>query len=381
MIPTPANHDLPSTSLASPPPTVAGGGRQSLTSRQRFQRAARCQCTDRPPVWLMRQAGRALPEYRRLKESHTFVELVQNPELAVEVTLQPIRRFGFDAAILFSDILVIPEAMGQSYRFRETGGVEMDFAVRTRADVERLTVDEVCERLHYVEQALRRLRRELGDQTALIGFSGSPWTLATFMMEGGSARQSTRAVDLFRSDRKLFHALIEKLTLAVSRYLRMQAECGVDALQIFDSHGGLLPAAEFQEASGRWMQEIISEIRGPKSEGEMEDPVPIVVFSLGTHGNWTDLVATGASVLGVDWETSLADVRRRVPENVALQGNLPPALLSDASPQTVARETRRVLEEMRGRTGHIFNLGHGTPPTAKLENLAALVETVKGFVA
>ncbi len=329
----------------------------------------------------MRQAGRALPEYRRLKESHTFVELVQNPELAVEVTLQPIRRFGFDAAILFSDILVIPEAMGQSYRFRETGGVEMDFAVRTRADVERLTVDEVCERLHYVEQALRRLRRELGDQTALIGFSGSPWTLATFMMEGGSARQSTRAVDLFRSDRKLFHALIEKLTLAVSRYLRMQAECGVDALQIFDSHGGLLPAAEFQEASGRWMQEIISEIRGPKSEGEMEDPVPIVVFSLGTHGNWTDLVATGASVLGVDWETSLADVRRRVPENVALQGNLPPALLSDASPQTVARETRRVLEEMRGRTGHIFNLGHGTPPTAKLENLAALVETVKGFVA
>jgi uroporphyrinogen decarboxylase len=215
----------------------------------------------------MRQAGRALPEYRRLKERYTFVELVQNPELAVEVTLQPIRRFGFDAAILFSDILVIPEAMGQAYHFRETGGVEMEFAVRSKADVDQLTVEQVCERLQYVQEALKRLRVELGDETALIGFSGSPWTLATFMMEGGSARESTRALDLFRSDRSTFHALMEKLTRAISGYLKMQAGCGVDALQIFDSHGGVLPAAEFHEASGRWMREIVSELGARRPGG------------------------------------------------------------------------------------------------------------------
>jgi uroporphyrinogen decarboxylase len=343
----------------------------------------------------MRQAGRALPEYRKLKESHTFVELVQNPELAAEVTLQPIRRFGFDAAILFSDILVIPEAMGQAYHFRETGGVRMEFAVRSRADVDRLSVAHVCERLHYVEQALRLLRRELGDQTALIGFSGSPWTLATFMMEGGSAKESTRALELSRSDPRTFHALMEKLTAAVTDYLRMQVRCGVDALQIFDSHGGILPPAEFNEASGRWMKEVISGVKNPnavRSNNERgqasERPsdhrhpaVPVIVFSLGTHGNWPDLIGTGAEVLGVDWQSSLTAVRRVVPEGIGLQGNLPPALLSDATPEAMAGETRRVLEEMRGRPGHIFNLGHGTPPTTKLENMAALVETVKGFVA
>ena len=152
--------------------------KHAWTARERFTRAVRCQPVDRPPVWLMRQAGRALPEYRKLKETYTFVQLVQNPELAVEVTLQPVRRFGFDAAILFSDILVIPEAMGQTYRFKETGGVVMDFAVQSRADIEKLSVHGVCERLNYVDRALRQLRRELGDETALIGFSGSPWTLA-----------------------------------------------------------------------------------------------------------------------------------------------------------------------------------------------------------
>src|SRR5262252_747910 len=159
---------------------------KTISSRDRFAAAARCLPVDRPPMWLMRQAGRALPEYRKLKETYTFVQLVQNPELAVEVTLQPVRRFGFDAAILFSDILVIPEAMGQTYHFKETGGVQMDFAVTSKADIEKLSVGQVCEKLNYVDQALRILRRELGDKTALIGFSGSPWTLATFMMEGAS---------------------------------------------------------------------------------------------------------------------------------------------------------------------------------------------------
>ncbi|HOB33081.1 MAG TPA: uroporphyrinogen decarboxylase family protein, partial [Verrucomicrobiota bacterium] len=167
-------------------------GSTTLASRQRFVNACRCQPVDRPPVWLMRQAGRALPEYRKLKEKYSFIELVQNPDLAVEVTLQPVHRFGFDAAILFSDILVIPEAMGQAYRFRDTGGgVVMDFAIGNRSDIDKLQVERVCERLAYVDAALKRLRAELGEHTALIGFSGSPWTLATFMMEGGSAANCT----------------------------------------------------------------------------------------------------------------------------------------------------------------------------------------------
>ena len=236
-----------------------------LTNRRRFLDACHCRAVDRPPVWLMRQAGRALPEYRELKEKHSFLELIQTPELAAEVTLQPVRRFGFDAAILFSDILVIPEAMGQPYRFRETGGLVMDFAVRTKADIERLSVERVVERLGYVDQALRLVRKELGDQTALIGFSGSPWTLATFMMEGGSAEKYTRALKLFHEDRKTFYTLAEKLTAAITAYLQMQINAGVDVLQIFDSHGGQLAPTEFQEASGRWMRDIIASIGAPST--------------------------------------------------------------------------------------------------------------------
>ena len=345
-------------------------------ARRRVLDACRCQPVDRPPVWLMRQAGRALPEYRKLKEKYTFLELVQTPDLAAEVTLQPVRRFAFDAAILFSDILVIPEAMGQPYRFRETGGVVMDFAVQSAADIAKLSVERFCERLSYVDKALRLLRKELGDQTALIGFSGSPWTLATFMMEGGSAKRYTRALALFREDRKTYFTLAEKLAAAVTAYLQMQIAAGVDALQIFDSHGGHLPPADFQEASGRWMRDIISSL-APRPSPLVP---PVILFSLGTHGNWDDLIHTRANVLGIDWQSSLAEVRKLLPDTVGMQGNLTPSLLSDATPEAVASETRRLLEQMRGRRGHIFNLGHGLPPTAKLENIAALVETVRGFV-
>ena len=343
------------------------------SARDRFARAARCQPVDRPPVWLMRQAGRALPEYRRLKEKYTFVQLCQHPELAVEVTLQPVRRFGFDAAILFSDILVIPEAMGQTYSFKETGGVVMDFAVTSRADIEKLSVERVVEKLSYVDRALRILRKELGGETALLGFTGSPWTLATFMMEGASVPKYSRALQLFREDKKTYSALAEKLTAAVTAYLKMQIAAGIDALQIFDSHGGHLAPAEFQEASGRWTAEIISQLRAANCQ------LPIINFSLGTHGNWPDLIASGADVLGIDWQTDLAEARKIIPAHLALQGNLAPALLAESTPEVVATATKKVLDTMRGRPGHIFNLGHGLTPAAKLENIAALVETVKNF--
>jgi len=317
----------------------------------------------------MRQAGRALPEYRALKEKHTFVELVQNPELATEVTLQPIRRFGFDAAILFSDILVVAEGLGQRYEFRDRGGIEMEFLIQSAADMDRLDVAGLTDRLQYVPKALRLIKSALDGKTALIGFAGSPWTLANFMIEGGGVKEYTKAKALFYSDQKLFSRLLEKLTDAVSRFLLTQIEAGADAVQIFDSLGGVLSDGSFGAASGRWIKNIVESLQGR---------VPVIVFSKGTHGNWGDLVETSAQVLGVDWNVRLADVRSRLPEKVAVQGNLDPFLLT-TTPDLVAAETNRILEEMRGETGHIFNLGHGVPPNAKLENIASLVNTVRGF--
>jgi uroporphyrinogen decarboxylase len=224
--------------------------------------------------------------------------------------------------------------------------------------------------LSYVDKALRILRKELGDQTALLGFTGSPWTLATFMMEGASVPKYSRALQLFREDKKTYFALAEKLTAAVTAYLKMQIATGIDALQIFDSHGGHLAATEFQEASGRWTNEIIANLGGK---------VPVINFSLGTHCNWPDLIASGANVLGIDWQTDLAEARKIIPSHLAMQGNLSPVHIAESTPEVVAAETKKILEAMRGRPGHIFNLGHGLTPAAKLENIAALVETVKGF--
>jgi uroporphyrinogen decarboxylase len=338
-----------------------------LSNRQRFLDACHCRQVDRPPVWLMRQAGRALPEYRALKEKYTFLQLVQTPELATEVTLQPIRRFEFDAAILFSDILVVCEGLGQPYQFREGGGIAMDFLIRDRGDVDRLQVNAVNERLQYVAKALPLIKSALGGRTALIGFAGSPWTLANFMVEGGGVREYTKAKALFYSDRELFMKLLEKLTEAVAGFLQLQIDAGAEVVQIFDSLGGVLSDGSYNAASGVWIQKIVRSIKGQ---------VPVIVFGKGVHGNWDDLIATEGNILGVDWNMRLADVCARLPSNVGVQGNLDPFLLT-TTPAQVAAETERILADMQGRPGHIFNLGHGVPPEAKLENIQALVETVR----
>jgi uroporphyrinogen decarboxylase len=346
--------------------TIAAG---AISSRDRFLNACRCQAVDRPPVWLMRQAGRALPEYRALKEKYTFLELVQTPELATEVTLQPVRRFGFDAAILFSDILVLAEGLGQPYQFRDRGGIEMDFLLSSAGDIDRLEVARVKERLQYVARALPMIKSDLAGRTALLGFAGSPWTLANFMIEGGGVKEYTKAKALFYGDPKLFSRLMEKLTEAVACFLQLQIDAGADAVQIFDSLGGLLSDGCFGPASSRWIQEIVGRLKGR---------VPVIVFSKGVHGNWQELIATGAQVLGVDWNVRLAEVRSALPGNVGVQGNLDPFLLT-TTPQVVAAETTRILGEMAGRPGHIFNLGHGVPPNAKLDNIASLVETIRNY--
>ncbi len=317
----------------------------------------------------MRQAGRCLPEYRALKEKYTFLELVQTPELATEVTLQPIRRFGFDAAILFSDILVLPEALGQGYRFRETGGIEMDFHISSAADIDRLEVGAVQERLQYVAKALPMIKQALAGRTALIGFAGSPWTLANFMLEGGSAKEFTKAKALFYSDRETFCKLMEKLTAGLITFLQLQIDAGADALQIFDTSGGNLADNAFEAASAQWMGKIISGLK---------NQVPVTVFSKGVHGNWEALLRTGAQVLGVDWTQNISRTRNLFPANVGIQGNLDPSLLT-TTPEVVAAEATRILREMRGSDGFIFNLGHGVPPAATLENIQALVNTVQNF--
>jgi uroporphyrinogen decarboxylase len=340
-----------------------------VTSRERFLAAASCSPLDRPPVWIMRQAGRYLPEYRALKAKSSFLEMVKTPELAAEVTLQPLKRFAFDAAIIFSDILVIPEALGQGYKFRDTGGIEMDFRLETKAQLDRLDAVGVAARLDYVGQALARVKTALKGEKALLGFGGSPWTLATYMLEGGSADDFERSKAVFYSDRPLFNALMEKLTGALIEYFQMQIRAGADAIQIFDSWGGIVAGQDYEAASLRWIRDIISAL--PKD-------FPVILYAKGTPSQLTDQAFSGASVLGVDWTVDLGVVRRLVPGNIALQGNLDPVLMN-TTPEIVRRETTRLLETMRGSNGHIFNLGHGIMPQAKIECVETLVQTVTGW--
>jgi uroporphyrinogen decarboxylase len=341
-----------------------------MTSRERFLAAVACEPLDRPPIWVMRQAGRYLPEYRALKARSSFLEMVKTPELATEVTLQPLRRFALDAAILFSDILVIPEALGQAYHFRDEGGIEMEFRLETRAQVDQLApADAVPGRLHYVADALKLIKKELAGSRALLGFGGSPWTLATYMVEGGSSDDFERIKQLFYTERGTFDALLEKITAALIGYFKMQIAAGADAIQIFDSWGGIIAGPDYQAASLRWIREIVAAL--PRE-------FPIILYAKGTAPQIIDQAFSGVRVLSVDWTNELQVVRRLVPGNVAVQGNLDPILLN-TTPDIVRHETTRLLDSMRGTKGHIFNLGHGITPQAKIECMEALLETVTSW--
>jgi uroporphyrinogen decarboxylase len=338
-----------------------------MTSRERFLAACGCQPLDRPPLWIMRQAGRYLPEYRALKAKSSFLEMVRTPALAAEVTLQPLKRFALDAAILFSDILVIPEALGQSYHFRDEGGIAMEYRLETRAQVGALAPAEaVPAKLSYVADALALLKTELAGEKALLGFGGSPWTLATYMVEGGSSDEFERIKLLFYTDRATFDALLEKLTAALIAYFKMQIRAGADAIQIFDSWGGIIAGQDYEAASLRWIRQIVAAL--PRD-------FPVILYAKGTAPHLTDQAFAGIRVLSVDWTNDLAIVRRTLPGNIAVQGNLDPVLLN-TTPEIVRHETTRLLESMRGAHGHIFNLGHGILPQAKIECVESLVETV-----
>ncbi len=340
-----------------------------MNDRQRFLAACQCQPVDRPPVWIMRQAGRYLPEYRRLKKKYSFLELAQTPELAARVTLQPMQRYAFDAAITFSDILVIPEALGQPYRFKETGGIEMEYRIENRPQIDRLDPTGIREKLGYVAETQKIVRRELGDGKALLGFGGSPWTLATYMVEGGHSDNFLNIKNLFFNQRNDFEALMEKITAALVDYFKMQIDAGVDALQIFDSWGAACAGALYAEMSLCWVRRIID---------SLDNRVPVILFAKGMAANASALASSGASVLSVDWTVDLADFASKVGLKIAVQGNLDPVVLN-TEPGVVCNETRRILDSMKNRPGHIFNLGHGILPNAKLENVDKLVETVHNY--
>ena len=345
----------------------------SCGRHNRFLRALAREPVDTTPVWVMRQAGRYLPEYRAVRQrAGSFMNLCRNPELACTVTLQPIDRFDLDAAILFSDILTIPDAMGLGLDFVEGEGPQFARPVRTLSDIKQLGVPDPGTDLRYVTDAVSLVRKELGGRVPLIGFAGSPWTLACYMVEGGPSERFTRIKGLMWDEPGALQQLLAVLTASVKLYLEAQIRAGAQAVMIFDSWGGNLAPGDYRQCSLPSLHELASSIdRGP-------DNVPIIVFSRGANSHLEALAQTGANALGLDWTVSLSDVRARTGDRVALQGNLDPtAMLS--SPTALRREVDLVLRDYGTGPGHIFNLGHGITPDVAPEQMKVLVDAVHEF--
>ncbi|WP_037332857.1 uroporphyrinogen decarboxylase [Salinisphaera hydrothermalis] len=345
-------------------------------SHDRLLRALRREPVDATPVWLMRQAGRYLPEYRKLREeAGSFLDLCQNPELACEVTLQPLRRFDLDAAILFSDILTVPEAMGLGLHFVAGEGPHFAHPVRTPGAIDRLVMPDIEEELGYVPAAVRLIRRELDGKTPLIGFAGSPWTLATYMVEGGPSKNYQHIKALMFNAPDALHRLLDLLARATAAYLNAQIAAGAQAVQIFDTWGGVLSPANYRAFSLAYMEKIVAQLE-PGPDGA----VPTILFTKG-GGPWLeDIAATGTSAIGLDWTIDIDDAAARVGDRVALQGNADPAILF-ARPERIRAEVRDILDRFGDRPGHVFNLGHGVTPQVEPDHVAALVDAVHEFSA
>jgi uroporphyrinogen decarboxylase len=343
----------------------------------RFLRALRREPVDATPVWIMRQAGRYLPEYRATRaRAGSFLALAKTPELACEVTLQPLDRFALDAAILFSDILTVPDAMGLGLYFADGEGPRFERPVRNRADIERLAVPDMEGELRYVMDAVRLIRRELDGRVPLIGFSGSPWTLACYMIEGGGSDNFARIKTMAWSEPALLHQLLEVTTQAVIAYLEAQRAAGAQALQVFDTWGGVLPPRLYREFSLRYLTRIAQTL----ARGEGAERTPLILFGKGNAAYLEELAASGTEAVGVDWLVDLDEARQRTGNKVALQGNLDPSVLH-APIATIRDEVRRTLDSFGAGPGHVFNLGHGVTPDIKPEHVGALVDAVHEFSA
>lgn len=334
---------------------------------ERFLAACRREPTDCTPIWLMRQAGRYMPEYRALRERYGILEIIKTPELAVEVTLQPIRAFDLDAAIIFADILPPLEAMGLELTFTKGDGPVIHNPVRSMADVRALRVPDPEEALSFTLEAIRLARRELEGHVPLIGFSGAPFTLASYAIEGGSSRHYERTKGMMHAAPAAWHHLMEKLAELVGRYLSAQARAGAQAVQLFDSWVGALSPADYREYVLPHSRRAIEMAR--------QEGVPVIHFSTGTAGMLELIKEAGGDVIGVDWRVDLDAAWRRLGEDVAIQGNLDPVALLAPWPE-LKRQATRLLKQAAGRPGHIFNLGHGVLPTTPVDNVRALVDFV-----
>ncbi|MEK6553462.1 MAG: uroporphyrinogen decarboxylase [Bacteroidota bacterium] len=335
-----------------------------------FLRACKRKKVERTPIWIMRQAGRYLPEYRAIRKKADFITMCKTPELAAEVTIQPVDIIGVDAAIIFSDILVIPEAMGMKLEMIESKGPKLYDPIRSINDINRLKKIDPSKDLKYVLDAVSLTKKELNGRVPLIGFAGSPWTLITYMVEGGgSSRQvGTEIKKFIYNDPKSAHILLDKIADAVAEYLSAKIEAGADAVKIFDTWGGLLSPADFEEFSLRYIEKIISQIKR-KDE-------PVIVFAKGVHYKLNKLANCGADVIGLDWTMELGKVRSKIGNKVALQGNLDPTILY-GDKEKIRNEAVKVLKSFGKNNGHIFNLGHGILPDVKPENAKFLVDVIK----
>ena len=338
----------------------------------RFLKALLRQPVDMTPVWMMRQAGRYLPEYRATREkAGSFMDLCMNADLACEVTLQPLERYELDAAILFSDILTIPDAMGLQLRFAQGEGPKFDKPIRSAADVNALGVPDPEGELKYVMNAVRTIRKELNGRVPLIGFSGSPWTLATYMVEGGSTKEFGKVKGMMFDEPLVMHKLLDTLAQSVTSYLNAQIAAGAQAVMIFDTWGGVLTPRDYKEFSLHYMQQIVDGLTR-ENDGRT---VPVVLFSKGA-GGWLEAMAeTGCDALGVDWTLDLADARARVGDKVALQGNMDPSILY-AKPERIEQEVKTILESYGNGNGHVFNLGHGIHQHIDPEHVGVFIDAV-----
>ncbi len=338
----------------------------------RFLKALMREPTDVTPVWMMRQAGRYLPEYRATrKQAGSFLDLCKSPDLACEVTMQPLRRYPFDAAILFSDILTIPDALGQGLYFEEGEGPKFRKIIREASDVENLPTVNMRSELSYVMDAVSVIRKELNGSVPLIGFSGSPWTLATYMIEGGGSKDFRHAKQFMYDNPEAMHLLVDKLAEAVRDYLNGQIAAGAQAVQIFDTWGGILTPSCYQEFSLAYMEKIVANLT-KESEGRK---VPSIVFTK-NGGQWLEsIVASGADAVGLDWTIDIGEARSRANGQVALQGNMDPTMLY-SSPQAIRKEVASILEAYGSGAGHVFNLGHGITPQVNPDNVSVFVEAV-----
>jgi len=346
-----------------------------MSTKHRLIRALSGQSVDRTPVWVMRQAGRYLPEYRAIRaKAGDFLTLCKTPELACEVTMQPLARFPLDAAIIFSDILTIPDAFKMGLYFTEGEGPRFERSIETIADIQNLPMLDPETDLRYVMDAIRMAKHELSDKTPLIGFAGSPWSIATYMLEGQSSKHFTKIKKFMYREPKAMHQLLSHLAKNISLYLNAQIMAGTDVVMIFDTWGGILSYSDYLSFSLKYMEEIVNSLQ----RTHLGKKVPVILFTKNGGQHLLSIANTGCDAVGLDWTVDISHARQLIGDKVALQGNLDPSVLY-AAPAEIQLEVEKVLQKFGSGSGHVFNLGHGIYPDVDPENMTVMIEAVQSL--